>query len=412
MTFLIALIAFFGHVAICIAAINRMHGVGLRMPALRLCDVVWYSFALGVPLAIANLYLDGEFEGRSSTSWTWLATTYLWVASGAAVIALVVRVAWVWQRSKPTRLLVSNQREDLSVEDKIGHRPTGDLLTTCLASIPGNQIMDLSIHFKQLCLPRLDPALDGLSITHLSDLHFTGQITKPFFAEVVRQSNQLNSDMVVVTGDIIDKRRCIEWIPEILGKLQSRLGVYFVLGNHDMRVRDEDLVRRVLTEAGLIDMGRGAVKLIEHANRPIVLGGNELPWHGPASDLTTAPLEHNGFRPLRIVLCHTPDKLNWARTQDADLMLAGHTHGGQVRFPWIGPILSPSICGVRHASGTFMHPPTLLHVSRGISGTRPLRINCAPELTKLILQVAETDHPTRLQDEPLARSGRQPIKMH
>jgi predicted MPP superfamily phosphohydrolase len=66
-------------------------------------------------------------------------------------------------------------------------------------------------------------------------------------------------------------------------------------------------------------------------------------------------------------------------------MLAGHTHGGQIRFPGIGAILAPSRYGVRYAAGTFHLPPVVMHVSRGISGLQPLRFNCLPELTKLVL---------------------------
>ena len=71
-------------------------------------------------------------------------------------------------------------------------------------------------------------------------------------------------------------------------------------------------------------------------------------------------------------------------------MLAGHTHGGQVRLPWIGAIVAPSRHGVRYASGTFFEPPTVMHVSRGLSAEKPLRWNCAPELTKLTLRSPET----------------------
>jgi predicted MPP superfamily phosphohydrolase len=69
-------------------------------------------------------------------------------------------------------------------------------------------------------------------------------------------------------------------------------------------------------------------------------------------------------------------------------MLAGHTHGGQIRLPVIGPIVAPSLFGVKYASGVFYEAPTLVHVSRGVSGLDPIRINCPPEVTKLILRAA------------------------
>ena len=387
MIVLLALFALLGHASVCIALINRMHGIGLPRPALRMCDVVWYSFALGIPAGIFYLY-----QHRHPQQWdqpiTWLAALYFVFAITASVAAMALRYKFRKDSQQPIAPLLSNHTAYMSVSEQVGQRPVGGIVTRCLAAIPGNQILELSIHTKDLQFQRLDPALDGLTITHLSDLHFTGQLKQEFFVEVIRRANALDSDLIAITGDIIDKQRCLAWIPEVLGELRSRLGVYFVLGNHDKRLRNDQLVRDTLTAAGLIDLG-GRQCLIEQAGRPLVLAGNELPWCAPAANMQDAPAVHNGYRPFRILLSHTPDQLNWARLNDVDLMLAGHTHGGQVRFPIIGPILSPSRFGIRHASGTFHERPTLLHVSRGISGTRPLRFNCPPELTKLVLRAPE-----------------------
>ena len=71
-------------------------------------------------------------------------------------------------------------------------------------------------------------------------------------------------------------------------------------------------------------------------------------------------------------------------------MLAGHTHGGQICLPLIGPIVSPSWHGVKYAGGTFYNRPTLMHVSRGISGESPIRLNCRPELSRLVLQTVRS----------------------
>ena len=251
------------------------------------------------------------------------------------------------------------------------------------SDFPFNQIMELHINEKVLVVPRLNPSLDGLTITHLSDVHYTGAITQEFHHEIVRQANALQSDMIALTGDIIDKRKCMGWLSEILGQLRAKHGVYFVLGNHDVRVRNEFGVRDALTSQGLVDLGRRWLQ-IQIRDTPIILAGNELPWFVPAADMSDC--RRTGKNPpLRILLSHAPDQLPWAQTNDIDLMLAGHTHGGQVQFPIVGPVLSPSRFGVRYASGTFYEKPTLMHVSRGISGTRHLRVNAPPELTKLRL---------------------------
>jgi uncharacterized protein len=93
---------------------------------------------------------------------------------------------------------------------------------------------------------------------------------------------------------------------------------------------------------------------------------------------------------LRILLSHSPDQFAWARRWDFDLMLAGHTHGGQIRLPIVGPVVCPSRHGVKYAGGTFYSYPTLMHVSRGISAEAPIRLNCRPELSRLVLQTARS----------------------
>jgi predicted MPP superfamily phosphohydrolase len=266
----------------------------------------------------------------------------------------------------------------------MSRRLTGDLVTAVFAGIPGNQILELHVHEKTVGIPRLSPNLVGMSITHLSDLHFTGQLKKEFFREVVHRANALHADLVAITGDLVDKAVCMDWIPDSLGQLRAPYGVFFVLGNHDLRVRDVSRLRRVLVDSGLVDLS-GRWTTVHVRGEPVVLAGNELPWFGPAPDLSEYPARLDGKRPLQVVLSHTPDQLDWAQAVGADLMLAGHTHGGQVCPPLIGPIVTPSRRGLQKISGAYLEDDTLLHISRGISGTKPLRINCPPELTKLIL---------------------------
>jgi predicted MPP superfamily phosphohydrolase len=112
-----------------------------------------------------------------------------------------------------------------------------------------------------------------------------------------------------------------------------------------------------------------------------VVIGHEGPWLRPAPDLSDCP-----EGPFRLCLSHTPDNLRWARRAGIDLMLSGHVHGGQIRFPVFGSVLVPSLYGRRYDCGTFDAAPTLLHVSRGLSGEHPLRYGCRPEVTLFTLR--------------------------
>lgn len=388
MYFALAGFGLVGHFALCVAAINRLHSLGMRRRYLHVADMLWYLCFFGLPIFVAGRMMGwaGPPGTPASTSPAdWLAVVYLAVTGTAATVTLLS--AFRQRRCAPTTSrLAANHTRFLDVTHELGRRPVGDLATRLAARIPGNEILQLSVHEKCLTLPRLPAELDGLSIAHLSDLHLTGQLTPDFFHEVVRQTNEMHADIVAITGDIIDKSQCLPWLPEILGRLTSRHGVFFVLGNHDQRVeRGHQVVRHTLVELGMTDLG-GNCLIIDVRGQPIMLAGNELPWFGPAADMSMCPSSETAGRPLRIALSHSPDQLPWARKHDVDLLLAGHTHGGQCRLPLFGPILCPSRYGVRYASGAFFEPPTLLHVSRGISGTRPFRFNCPPELPQLVLR--------------------------
>jgi predicted MPP superfamily phosphohydrolase len=274
-----------------------------------------------------------------------------------------------------------------------------------LSFVPGNEITSLAVSEKEFELPALSPELDGLSILHLSDLHFTGQIERAYFDFVIDRMNDMPADLVVVTGDIIDKEHCLDWIAPTLGRLRARHGKFFILGNHDKRLPDVAALRREISNCDFIDLG-GQCKVITLDDRRVLLAGNERPWFGPAPRVPSrAELEENEYGSdrgvLRILLSHSPDQLPWAKSNDFDLMLAGHTHGGQICFPVLGPVVTPSRFGVRYAAGVFYEHPTLLHVSRGISGLDPIRINCLPEVTRVVLRCA----PGRIDSAAAHREG-------
>ncbi len=270
----------------------------------------------------------------------------------------------------------------LDVQRHLGTSLAAPGLRGWLVRVPGNESLQLEICEKRFQVPGLDPRLAGLSIVHLSDLHYTGKISREYFEEVIRRANDVRGDLIAITGDLLDKRSLVEWFPQTLGRLQAPLGVYCVLGNHDLRVKLPTL-RDVLAQWGIRCIG-GEVATIEHRGATILLAGNELPWYRPAPPVPARNV--NDPPSLRLLLSHTPDQIGWARQNQFDLMLAGHTHGGQICLPGVGPIISPSFYGVRYAAGSFDLPPTQMHVSRGISGKTPLRYRCRPELAKLVLE--------------------------
>jgi uncharacterized protein len=264
----------------------------------------------------------------------------------------------------------------------LGQAPIGSGETRLLARFPGNQIFHLAVQRKTLRMSSLPDKLSGLTIAHLSDLHMTGKLSPEFYDAIVDHTNQLEADLIVITGDIAEKVKCLDWIVPVLNRLRAREGKYFILGNHEMKLPDVGLLRQRMVEAGFIDVGSRAISK-QLRGTDILIAGSEVPWFGSNPLLTpdSCPLTTE----FRLLLSHSPDQLPWAKANRFDLMLAGHTHGGQIRFPFFGALISPSKFGFRYAGGLYYEEPTLLHVSRGLCGDHPIRLNCPPELALLTL---------------------------
>jgi uncharacterized protein len=398
MEFLLLLLALLGHAFLWIGLVNRLHSFGLRRWVIHLLTDVFFLAAGTIPIGIAVwMYMAGP-KGRTIAAWRLggenavgnfvLAYAILcWIVATATLLRLV----WLRYllRTPPLVRFHGKRRARINPRStEFGSQETSHHFFTRL---PLNEILRLEVTDWMLEVPRLAPALDGLSIVHLSDFHLTGRIDKAYFREVARTSNELEPDLVALTGDLMESTACFDWIPDVFGQLRARHGVYFVLGNHDLRTGQVPRLRQMLEQSGLIDLG-GRRRPIEINGQPLVLLGNELPWikHPPTACSLAEAVPF-----LRIVLAHSPDQLAWARHQDADLMLAGHTHGGQICIPPLGPIFSPSAWGVKHIAGVYYSPPTLLHVTRGVSGDTPLRWRCPPEMARLRLLARKTDFQIR-----------------
>ena len=380
---LLLILALVGHIALWVGVYNQIHGRAVPRWAIKVSNIPIYCLVAFVPGLMAWWYFAG---GRLLTPDLWrrpsLPALYVLLCD---VLAVVVCARWLIHMQRPPESMQwSNYTTHHDLAAQLGDRYDGPGWSGWIARLPGNQLLDLAVHHKEIEIPRLPLELDGLSIAHLSDLHFTGHVGKSWFEEVIRRTHEFDVDIVAVTGDIVDKQRTFPWLADTLGQLHARHGVYFVLGNHDLKV-DHRRLRELLCGFGLTDLG-GRWQTLDVRGRQVVLAGNELPWFPPAADLAAAPPHQSDGAPVRIVLAHSPDQLPWACRNDVDLLLAGHTHGGQFRFPLIGPVVTSSLIGSRYAAGTYYRPPTVMHVSRGISGTILLRLNCPPELTRLVLR--------------------------
>jgi predicted MPP superfamily phosphohydrolase len=307
-----------------------------------------------------------------------LLVGYLILCWMVAFIVLPLVLVRRWRR-RPPEILLANHTTRVDVAAQLGYRPKGIGLGSLLASLPGNQVFQVDFSERTLRLPRLPEAWDGLSILHLSDLHLCGHPDRFFYREVMDRCAAWEPDVVALTGDLVDKADQVRFLVPLLGRLRWQYAAFAILGNHDRDFQPLRLRRR-LARIGMTVLNNSWAQ-VKIRGQPLVVIGHEGPWFQPPPDLSACPSE-----PFRLCLSHTPDNILWARRHRLDLMLSGHVHGGQIRFPLIGCVVIPSRFGGRYDCGTFHEPPTVLHVSRGLGGEHPLRYNCRPEVTRLILR--------------------------
>lgn len=243
-------------------------------------------------------------------------------------------------------------------------------------------------------LPGLAPALDGLRVVQISDLHIGNGLEGEKLTRMVERSNALEPDLIVITGDIFDfDPAFIDDGLRRLAGLRARYGVYAILGNHDVYTGTQRVVEGFAALAPGIRLLRDEiVKLPLPA--PLYLAGVEDPgqdWSArrlelPAIDRLAA--ERPGDGPT-LLLVHRPEAFSQAARLGFPLVLAGHTHGGQLALPTPGGPWNLARTVTRFTRGRYQIGESTLYVTRGIGvGGPALRINCSREITSLELAPA------------------------
>jgi uncharacterized protein len=270
MTAALLLLALVGHAFLWIGLVNRLHAVGARRSIIKLATIGYFLCAVLILIGIGwwCVWRFAADDGKLGL----VIAAYVAVCWAVAPVTLL-RFLWLRVVRRPPAILRFHGRRRAEINPASA---AGEPAHHWLTRLPLNEILQLEVSQWVLDLPRLPPKLDGLSIVHLSDLHFTGRVGKAYFREVVRVSNELQPDLVCLTGDMVDRTACLDWIPDTLGRLTARHGVYFILGNHDRRVGAGRL-RRMLEHNGLVSVG-GRWLSIEISGAPVLLAGNEEPW--------------------------------------------------------------------------------------------------------------------------------------
>lgn len=256
----------------------------------------------------------------------------------------------------------------------------------------------LTVERVLLRLSELPPQLDGLTIAFLSDFHIKPNGSGVDIAErAVLLANESDPDIVLLGGDLVHWCGAVPHLIPVLRRLKSRHGVFAVLGNHDHhcpwrfkkpapwggKPLTVDEWRKALEQANVRLLVNEAVELnINGANLWLV--GVDDGYTG-RSDLEKA-LRDVPERAFVILLSHSPDIVDEPGINRVALVLSGHTHGGQILLPLLGPFLAPCRDKYRRSQGLTKVGRVWLYVSRGVSAGLPLRFKCPPEVTLLTIK--------------------------
>ncbi len=345
---------------------------------------VGYGLMLSAPLALVVLmwYFARYAPGVLRMDWRALWHDP-WARAGISIgwLVLVGELLrrWVAERRRVRALRGIVQRQAIT-SHTFRHlfipRSTPRHTVYSLASrVIGNYIDTLAVCQYHLRLPGWPVTLARLRCVHLTDMHFTHALPCAYYELIVTLTNALTPDLVFLTGDYGHSHGDVRTLSALLAGLRAPHGVFFTLGNHDVW-HDRAFIVETLAAQGLTYVG-GRLHPVVMAGGPVYLAGTDAPWlrHDVRALVQAVPADA-----ACIVLSHHPDNARRVRGTAARLVLSGHTHGGQIALPGLGPLLVPSAHGSKHASGFVRYDQTLLYINHGLSLSLPFRLMCPPEI--------------------------------
>ncbi|WP_240343757.1 metallophosphoesterase [Paenibacillus sp. SYP-B3998] len=244
----------------------------------------------------------------------------------------------------------------------------------------------LQVERVSLTFPTLPEAFKGIRIVQFSDLHFGFHFDVKKLVSVVEKIQAEQPDIVCFTGDLVDYAlgHYSQDIRDVLNTIKAKYGCYAVLGNHDY-YGDANAVAAVLEDGGFHCLRNNGIR-VQKGTQSIWIAGVDDMWEG-VPDLKAATKMVNNEEWV-LLLSHAPDFADVAALASVHLQLSGHSHGGQVRLPLIGPLASVPY-GIKYPSGLYRlgkDKLLTLYTNRGIGvSVHPIRLMCRPEITVLTL---------------------------
>ena len=247
----------------------------------------------------------------------------------------------------------------------------------------------------EIPLARLPAVWDGLTIIQLSDFHYDPHLTLAPIRKAIEITNGLRPDLIVLTGDFVTAppfskvfhtqkhaARVAEPCAALLSQLSAGLGVFAVLGNHDAACDPGFIVENLLANRIQALVNR-AVPLERQGKRLWLAGVDDVLEGNPNLDLTMKGIPTDE---AVVISVHEPDYARRVVRHPVDLQLSGHSHGGQIVLPLVGPPYLPPL-GRRFPKGLYRLGPLTIYTNVGLGTIRiPARVNCPPEVTLIKLR--------------------------
>lgn len=246
----------------------------------------------------------------------------------------------------------------------------------------------LHIQNEKIISPKINETYNGFKIVQFSDTHIGFHYSLEQMNKLVKKINDQHPDIIVFTGDLVDNPYNYDWNKKLIKELESlnaTHGKYWIYGNHDHGGYGTNILKKTMKQSGF-HLLKNEHTVIEIDNERIILAGiDDVILGKPNLDVTLGGADPDLFT---ILLAHEPDYADITAKYPVDVQLSGHSHGGQVRLPFIGHLYTPAYAE-NYIQGKYLlnNNKLTLFVNKGIGTTRlPYRFLCQPEIHVFMLE--------------------------
>jgi predicted MPP superfamily phosphohydrolase len=374
-----------------IAVLTRLKRKTIRLAVIAL--LLWVSL---YPMLILGSYFLGggrlaQSLQSSNPALDWLITYPFW----AGIIA-AIQVALLLLATDVMRLLLTLVYRKHVIIWR-GAQAWLTLILVCAGTVYVaariyNDTFTARVRARELQIPGLPEELEGFRIAQIADVQADGRTSGAKLQNYVDTVNSLKPDLILYGGDLVTSGTdYIEAGAKAVGKMEARHGTYACLGDHDF-FSDRDLVAQALESNG--------VTVLDNVATLVPVGSTYISLTGVTNVYRTRPttgalesIERQRPRgPVNVLLTHQPSEwlVDYAAGHDYDLLVAGHTHGGQIVFPLPGFLLTGSSFETRYVTGFYSAGPLTVSINNGLGLTlAPVRYHAPAEVTLISLAGAK-----------------------